>query len=261
MNRPLKGPLQFFFGTLPQPCPYLPGRIETKAVTELVGADALALHDRLTLAGFRRSHGVAYKPACTACDACVPVRIPVADFVPNRSLRRVKRRNADLVTVPRPARATREQYALFARYQRSRHADGGMATMTFEDYRAMVEDTPVETMLVEHRGPDGRLIAASLSDRLIDGLSGVYKFFEPDEPARSAGTFIVLWHVEKARAMGLSFVYLGYWIATCRKMEYKARFRPIEALGCDGWHRLGPADGLSGKTDYVPPAAPYTAPS
>jgi arginine-tRNA-protein transferase len=242
MTRPLEGPLQYFFGTLSQPCPYLPGRIESKVVTELLATDSQAAHDDLVRAGYRRSHTLAYKPACQGCDACVPVRIPVADFLPSRSLRRVWRRNADLGVSETAARATTEQFALFTRYQRWRHADGGMAVMDFDDYRSMVEETPVDTMVVEFRDPDQRLVAASLTDRVADGLSGVYKFFDPDQRRRSAGSYIVLWHVERARALALPYVYLGYWIADCSKMSYKARFRPIEALGPGGWRRLGGPD-------------------
>ena len=240
MTRPLTGDLQFFFGTLPQPCPYLPGRQESKIVTELAGRGARALHEELSRAGFRRSHTLAYKPACTGCNACIPVRIPVADFAASRSLKRVWRRNADLSAAEKPARATPEQFAVFARYQQWRHGDGGMATMNLGDYRAMVEETPIDTMLVEFRDGDGKFFGASLTDRLSDGLSGVYKYFDPTEPQRSAGTYIVLWHIERARALGLPYVYLGYWIADCRKMSYKARFRPIEALGPGGWRPMVP---------------------
>ncbi len=238
MTKPLEGPLQTFFGTLTQPCPYLPGRTESKVVTELAGPDRQTTHDDLVRAGFRRSHTLAYKPACPTCDACVPVRVPVADFRPSRSLRRVWRRNGDLKAGERPARATTEQFALFVRYQRWRHADGGMAVMDFDDYREMVEDTPVDTMVVEFRDPEGRLVALSLTDRVSDGLSGVYKIYDPDQPSRSAGTFIVLWHVDRVRALGLPYFYLGYSIADCRKMAYKTRFRPIESLGPDGWRPI-----------------------
>ena len=115
---------------------------------------------------------------------------------------------------------------------------GGMASMDFGDYQSMVEDTPIDTMIVEFHDGDGKLFGASLTDCLSDGLSGVYKFFEPSEPQRSAGTYIVLWHIERARELGLSYVYLGYWIAGCGKMSYKARFRPIEALGPNGWRLM-----------------------
>ena len=238
MSKPIDPPLQFFFGTLAQPCPYLPGRIESKVVTELAGPDAVALHDKLTRAGFRRSHTLAYKPACPGCNACVPVRIPVADFRYTRSFRRVAQRNVGLVAQERRPHATEEQFTLFARYQASRHGNGGMALMSFEDYRSMVEDSTVDTMIVEFRDADGRLAAAALTDRLSDGLSGIYKFFDPDQARDSTGTFIVLWHVERARELGLPYVYLGYWIADCRKMAYKTRFRPIEAHGPAGWQMM-----------------------
>ena len=235
MTKPLSGDLQFFFGTLPQPCPYLPNRLESKIVTELAGAAPHDLHEELSRAGFRRSHDLAYKPACIGCQACIPVRVPVADFELSRSLKRVWRRNGDLTAVEAPARGNAEQFAVFARYQQWRHGDGGMATMNLSDYRSMVEDTPIDTTLVEFRDGEGRFFGASLTDRLSDGLSGVYKFFDPTQPQRSAGTYIVLWHIERARALGLPYLYLGYWIADCRKMAYKTRFRPIEALGPTGW--------------------------
>ncbi len=249
MTKSLEIPLQFFFGTLPQPCPYLPGRIESKVVTELAGEHAAALHDDLTRAGFRRSHMLVYKPACPACDACVPVRIRVAQFQPNKSHRRVMRRNADLTVRACPARATTEQYALFARYQERRHGDGGMATMDYAEYQAMVEDSAVKTVIYEFRDMEDRLVGVTLTDHLGDGLSGVYKFFDPDQPQRSAGTYMVLWHVDLARGLGLPYVYLGYWIADCPKMAYKTRFSPIEGLGADGWRLL---EGAAQPADDAP---------
>jgi len=227
--------LTVFYGTVPQPCPYLAGRVESKIVTELSGPAAAALHDRLVVAGFRRSHGVAYRPACRGCDACVPVRVPVEGFTPNRTQRKVLRRTRDLVAHELPARATREQYGLFRRYQRHRHRDGGMALMGARDYRDMVEDSNVDTRIVEFRDASGRLVAVSLTDVVADGLSGIYKFFDPDDSARSPGVAIVLWHIARARALGLPYVYLGYWIADCAKMAYKADYRPLEALRFGGW--------------------------
>lgn len=233
-------PLQFFFSTPPQTCPYLPDRSERKIVTELSGEQSLRMHDLLIGAGFRRSHGMVYRPACTGCKACLPVRIRVSKFQPSRSLRRVWKRNSDLQAKILNAVASEEQYALFARYQKSRHGDSGMASMSFDDYRAMVEDTVVQTMVVEFRDPQGRLVSVSLSDRLGDGLSGVYKFFDPDQSRRSAGTFIILWHVHHARGECLPFVYLGYWIADCRKMAYKSRFSGLESLNGSLWSPILP---------------------
>ena len=137
-----------------------------------------------------------------------------------------------------PPRASSEQYALFRRYQRGRHHDGGMALMGARDYRDMVEETAVDTRIVEFRAPDGKLVAVSLTDRVADGLSGVYKFFDPDESPRSPGVAVILWHIARARALGLAHVYLGYWIAGCAKMTYKANYRPLEALRPGGWQDL-----------------------
>ena len=227
--------VRFFFATAPLPCPYLDGRMERRIVTELVGRDVVALHDALTHAGFRRSHAIVYAPACTGCDACVPLRIVADAFRPSRSHRRLWRRNAGLEVAERPPVATAEQFDLFVRYQHSRHADGDMAQMTFEDFRSLIEDTPVETALVEVRDGDGVLVAAVLTDRIGDGLSAVYSFFDPEREKDSLGTFMVLWLVARARMLALPYVYLGFWIAECRKMSYKASFGPVEMRGKTGW--------------------------
>jgi arginine-tRNA-protein transferase len=137
-----------------------------------------------------------------------------------------------------PARATTEQYRVFSRYQRSRHAESDMASMTYGDYRAMVEDSPVMTVLLEHRKSDGSLVAACLADLLDDGLSAVYSFFDPGEAARSPGTAMILALIAEARRRTLPYVYLGYWIGASRKMAYKTRFRPLEALTSQGWAPL-----------------------
>ena len=229
---------QFFYTTAPLPCPYVAGRTERKVVTEITGPDAEAVHDRLSRAGFRRSHNIAYAPVCPSCQACVPIRIPVATFSPDRTLRRIARANAGLGGFEVAARATTEQFQLFQRYQQMRHGDGDMATMSFYDYRAMVEDTPVETFITEFRDTDDRLIAACLADRLGDGLSAVYSFFAPGFDKRSLGTFTILWLIERTKALGLPYVYLGYWVPESRKMAYKARFRPSEILMGGSWRAL-----------------------
>lgn len=230
--------MDLFYSTEPAPCPYLPGRQERRLVTFLEGANADRRHEELMRAGFRRSQNLVYRPACPGCRACVPVRLPVADFVWSRSFRRILRRNADLVASERPAVATAEQFALFHRYLTRRHGDGGMSGMGFDDYRRLVEETTVATMLVEFRDADRRLVAVALTDRVASGLSGVYKFFEPDEPGRSCGSFVILWMVARAAEQGLDHVYLGYWIAKSPKMAYKSRFRPIEELTAHGWSRM-----------------------
>ena len=233
---------QFFYTTAPLPCPYLAGRTERKVVTEITGPDAEALHDRLSRAGFRRSHNIAYAPVCPSCQACVPIRIPVATFQPDRVQRRIVRANVRLDGFEVPARATAEQFHLFQRYQNARHGEGDMATMSFYDYRAMVEDTPIETFIVEYRDPDDLLVGACLADRLADGLSAVYSFFAPELERRSLGTYTVLWLIDRAKAQGLPYVYLGYWVAESRKMAYKTRFRPSEVLLGGAWRILTEAE-------------------
>lgn len=242
MQRPPRRP-QFFYTTAPLPCPYLPGRTERKIVTELSGTEAEALHERLSRAGFRRSHNIAYAPVCPGCQACVPIRVVSEDFSPDRTQRRILRANADLTVSEMPARATAEQFTLFQRYQKNRHADGDMAAMGYYDYRAMIEDTPISTGILEFRDARDRLLGACLTDWLADGLSAVYSFFDTDQEKRSLGTFAVLWLIGRARSLGLPYVYLGYWVPESRKMAYKARFRPSEILISGAWHRLN--DGAS----------------
>ena len=236
-----------FYLTAPSPCPYLVGKEERKVFTHLVGERAPELNDLLTQGGFRRSQSIAYRPACDACRGCVSVRVIVDDFRPTRSMRRVLERNWDIVGEMRDAVPTSEQYSTFRAYLDSRHRDGGMADMTVLDYAMMVEDSHVNTRLVEYRrrtpdsrltGRGGDLLAVALTDVLNDGLSMVYSFFEPDEAARSLGTFAILDHVVRARQMGLPFLYLGYWVKNSRKMDYKGRFLPQERLMPAGWTRV-----------------------
>ena len=181
------------------------------------------------------------EPACPGCRACVPVRIVADRFTPGRTERKVLNRNADLVAEERPAAATGEQFELFKRYLEARHDDGGMALMERDAYDDMVGSGVYGTMLVEFRQPTGRLVGVSLTDRIATGLSGVYKFFEPEMERHSLGTFIILWHVRRAVELGLPYVYLGYWVRDCRKMAYKARFTPLEMLDGAEWRPLVPA--------------------
>ncbi|HVH82088.1 MAG TPA: arginyltransferase [Stellaceae bacterium] len=231
-------PRRQFFTAGPVACPYVAGRAERKLIVELVGAAAAEFYDELSRAGFRRSQGFAYRPACPECMSCVPVRIAVNDFEHSRSTRRV--RNANRLGFGKlvAARATPEHYQLFGLYQRSRHRDSEMAAMSYADYRSMVEETPLRTVIAEFREADGTLVAASLLDRLDDGVSAVYSFYDPRLEKRSLGTWSILWLVEECRRQGLPYVYLGYWIDESPKMAYKARFPAIERLTGAGWTPL-----------------------
>jgi arginine-tRNA-protein transferase len=236
-----------FYLTAPSPCPYLPDRQERKVFTHLIGGRAVALNDQLTLSGFRRSQTIAYRPACEHCRACVSVRVKVDEFRVSRNLRRVLDHNRQLVGTVVGPEPTTEQYSLFRRYLDSRHGDGGMADMSALDYAMMIEDSHVDSRIVEYRetseateGADKPpLVAACLTDLLADGLSLVYSFFAPALSQRSLGTFMILDHIERARRLGLPHVYLGYWVEGSQKMAYKARFLPQERLGMNGWERVG----------------------
>jgi leucyl-tRNA---protein transferase len=202
----------------------------------------------LTHGGFRRSQSIAYRPACETCRACLSVRVVVNDFKPSRTMRRIAQRNEDVIGELRHPAPTSEQYSVFRAYLDARHRDGGMADMTVLDYAMMIEDSHVQTGLVEYRrrGPDsgltgrgtGDLLAVALNDVLSDGLSMVYSFFDPEDAERSLGTFMILDHIERAKKMGLSYVYLGYWVPGSRKMDYKGRFLPQERLLPSGWVRF-----------------------
>jgi arginyl-tRNA--protein-N-Asp/Glu arginylyltransferase len=236
-----------FYLTAPSPCPYLAGQEERKVFTHLVGERAGDLNDLLTHGGFRRSQSIAYRPACETCRACVSVRVITEAFRPSRSQRRVAALNVDTIGELRDAVPTSEQYSVFRAYLDSRHQDGGMADMTVLDYAMMVEDSHVRTKIVEYRrrGPDsgvngrgaGPLLAVSLTDVLVDGLSMVYSFYDPEYDPRSLGTFMILDHIARARSMGLAYVYLGYWVHGSRKMDYKRRFLPQERLLPEKWTR------------------------
>jgi arginyl-tRNA--protein-N-Asp/Glu arginylyltransferase len=236
-----------FFLTSPSPCPYLDGQHERKVFTHLVGEKAGEMNDLLTQGGFRRSQNIAYRPACETCRACVSVRILADKFEPSKSLRRIQKINTDVIGVDHTAEPTSEQYSLFRRYLDARHHRGGMSEMTVLDYAMMVEDTHVPTRIIEYRRRDpdsfltgtsnGQLMAVALSDRMSDGYSMVYSFFDPDLTDRSLGTWMILDHIARARSEGMPHVYLGYWVDGSQKMEYKTRFRPQEHLTATGWER------------------------
>ena len=227
-----------FFLTPGGPCPYLPGKTERKVFARLGGNLAQPLSEALTHSGFRRSQSIAYRPACEGCSACVSVRIRCGEFEASRGQRRILRRGHDLARAEVAAEATREQFALLRTYLDSRHPGGGMSDMGLFDYVAIVEETPVQTHIVEYRAGDGTLVACALTDRLKDGLSMVYSFFHPGEVGRSLGSYMILDHVRAAQEAGLPYVYLGYWVRGSDKMDYKIRFSPLEALTQSGWEPL-----------------------
>jgi len=242
----VSAPFRFpkFFVTNPSPCPYLPGKVERKVFTELSGRNASELNEALGRIGFRRSQSVAYRPSCIDCSACVSVRVLAGEFQPTASQRKLIRRHGDLeVSACRPM-TTHEQYQLLRRYLAQRHPGGGMAEMDEHDFADMVEQTTVDTFVVEYREPPvdgkpGRLVGACLSDRQADGLSMIYSFFDVGPEARKGlGTYIILDHILRAARADLPYVYLGYWVDGSPRMAYKTGFSPLERLGRDGWRRM-----------------------
>jgi arginine-tRNA-protein transferase len=228
--------IQFFRGP-GHPCSYLPNYIARSAYVDTqLELDTLT-YSRLAEQGFRRSGDLVYRPHCIACEACVPVRIPVAEFTPDRSQRRTWHDNEDLTIIPKPAEYDDEHYRLFQRYLSARHEEGGMADSGPEDYIGFLGSRWSDTAFVEFR-LGNKLLAVAVVDRLLDGLSAVYTFFDPGYPQRSLGTLAVLWQVSESRRLGLSWVYLGFWIEECRKMNYKKRFRPLEARLNGQWRRF-----------------------
>ena len=238
MNQQTGLRLPSFYMTEPAPCPYIEGQQERKLFTHLLDENADTLHNELTHAGFRRSQGIAYRPACETCYACRSVRICASEFKFSKNMRRILSLNRGLERKILTPEATREQYDLLRRYLDGRHGDGDMANLTSLDFISMVQDTMVDTQVIEYRDASGKLNACLLQDRLNDGLSLVYSFFDPDISRQSFGSFIILDSILRATEAGLPYVYLGYLVSGSKKMSYKSRFQPMQELGANGWVRL-----------------------
>lgn len=235
MNQSTGHKLPSFFITDPMPCPYIEGQMERKLFTHMAGERATEINNNLTHAGFRRSQTIAYRPACDNCSACQSVRVQAKEFKPGKSFRRILKNNTDLTSTICPPDATREQYDLLRAYLDARHRHGGMSDMTVLDYIAMVEETAIDTNMIEYRDGDGVLQACVLVDAMKDGCSLVYSFFNPEAHERSLGSFVILDQINRVRENDLPHLYLGYLIEDCEKMNYKKRFQPLQSLKEEGW--------------------------
>jgi len=234
------------FATRPHPCGYLP---EQQATTLFVDPDApmdAELYEQLTLIGFRRSGSHVYRPHCSRCRACISARIPVADFAPNRSQRRLFRRNRNLRARLVEDLEAPEYYRLYERYLCARHRDGDMYPPSSEQFHDFLGSQWQTTRYVRFDLEDS-LLAVAVIDLLDRGLSAIYTFYDPapEHSVRSLGTYAILWQVEWARQLGLDDVYLGYWIRNCPRMSYKSNFRPLELLLHDRWVRMDASSRLN----------------
>ena len=234
------GPLMaiHFYATAPYPCSYIPDLQARSQVAIPAEAIDSAVYSQLVRLGFRRSGHYTYRPYCDGCKACQPVRIPVAAFTANRTQRRAWKKHGGFAVELLPLQYSEEHYDLYRRYQAARHAGGGMSEDDSSQYTEFILKSNVDSFLAEFR-QDGVLKMVSLIDRLSDGLSAVYTFYEPGDTRASYGVYNVLWQVQLASRLGLPYVYLGYWIEGCRKMDYKSAYRPLERLQDGHWVAFG----------------------
>ena len=228
--------IELLFATPSHTCSYLPGRRATTLVVNPRQTGDSLLYDQLSQVGFRRSGDLIYRPQCGSCQACIPVRIPVTQFEPRRSQRRTWCANQDLRASLHPPVLRDEHFQLYQRYLQRRHRDSQMLQSGRQQTMEVLTSPWSNTFFCEFRSQQ-QLLAVAVLDRLCNGLSAVYTFFDPDFTGRGLGVFALLWTIAECRRLGLDWLYLGYWIEGCATMHYKMHYRPQERFVNSQWTR------------------------
>ncbi|MEK6685177.1 MAG: arginyltransferase [Pseudomonadota bacterium] len=226
-----------FHTTNPYSCSYLPDKLACSEVAVPEYLIDTQAYGELIQAGFRRSGQYTYRPRCAHCHACLSVRVNVNTFASKRAQRRAWKQHRHLTATQHALHYKPAHYALYQRYQAKRHLGGGMDNDGHEPYHNFLLQSHVNSKLIEFHERD-ELRMVSIIDVLPDGLSSVYTFFDPDVASASFGTYNILWQIERCRELGLTYLYLGYWIKGNRKMGYKANFQPLEILIDGQWQQL-----------------------
>ena len=238
------------YTTFPHRCSYLDNEEATTLFVDPRQTLSTELYTQLSLLGFRRSGDHVYRPNCDNCNACIASRVRVDQFVPSRTQRRISRRNSDLRLEITESIADDEAYALYRYYIEARNADGDMYPPARDQYDSFLNDgLGCATYYRLYEG--SRLVAVTVADRMLDGLAAIYTFFDPDQPNRSLGTEAILLQIRESQAMGLPFVYLGYWIDGCRKMSYKANYAPLELFVDGQWQQQKTEQQSGPSTDAI----------
>ncbi len=223
-----------FFQTQAHPCSYIDQQYASTLFLNPKQKIDTSLYSQLSEYGFRRSGTHIYKPMCANCDACIPIRIPVSLFKPSKQQKRTWRRNQDLSISIVKTIDTQEHYALYEDYINQRHSDGDMYPPSQEQFRSFLTSGWESVRYYEVRD-SGKLIAVSVSDIMDNGIAAVYSYYSPNLAKRSLGNFLILFLIEQAKVYRLQAVYLGYWIKSCQKMNYKSAYRPLEIQNGSQW--------------------------
>ena len=224
-----------FYATPEHDCSYLKDKIAKTLFVDPQATIDQGTYSQLSDLGFRRSGKHIYRPHCDGCNACISVRIPVDSFRPSKSQRRIINKNKDLTVCKSAPKFTEEYYALYSRYINERHQDGDMYPPNLEQFNSFLVEAEASTEFYEFRDPDNTLIAVAVMDGLSQGLSAIYTFYDPSLSKRSLGTYCILWQIEHCKSLEFPYLYLGYWVRDCRKMNYKIAFTPFEFLIDGEW--------------------------